>query len=211
MIHFSLWALGIGSQLIWAQTPLYSTAIAPVIPTVAPYTVSASVPASIYAGAPLYSPPVVAAPLPAVGAPLYSPVAAPLYSPPAVAAPLYSPYASGGYGGGGYGGFYDNPPLLDFSGRPVYNTIRNDIVGGVLDPLFPGVGGIISTANDVNLLGNAPGFINNVFGGQGYGRDPFKTFVRNDFYANRLGRLVPGLGGPLSLANRFNLISTLLA
>jgi hypothetical protein len=100
--------------------------------------------------------------------------------------------------------------LLDYQGNPVNNVIRNNFVANALSPSFPAFGSYVRTANDFNLIQNSGRFIDNVVGGYGYNRDPFGSFVRNDFYADQLGRFNTGLGTSLSNFNRLNLYASIL-
>jgi hypothetical protein len=155
-----------------------------------------------------------------VSAPLYTGVGTPIFPASAsFAAPIYSsayvPPLRGGFSGGLYGsGYVGNSilprPLFDSRGNPVDNIIHNNFIANGLNPLIPGIGGVVGLANDVNLLQNTPRFVNNLFGGVGYNRDPLGSFVRNNFYADQLGRFIPGVSGSLSAFNKLNLYTSLL-
>jgi len=68
----------------------------------------------------------------------------------------------------------------------------------------------VTTANNVNLIANSPRLVSNVVSGAGYQRDPLRTYIRNDYYADALGGFVPGLAGPLNALNQYNLYASLL-
>jgi len=201
--------------------PLYSTSVsAPVIGQLAEtYTAPLTTP--------LYSPPVTTTPLysPTVATtPLYSSsvatsVAAPLYAGASFAAPIYSsavvPPVRAGFSAGLYGGPFVNNrilpgPLFDSRGNPVDNIIHNNFIANGLAPLIPGIGGVVGVANDLNVIQNSPRFIDNLFDGRGYQRDPLGNFVRNNFFADQLGRFVPGVSGSLQAYNKLNLYTSLL-
>jgi hypothetical protein len=160
---------------------------------------------------------------PILGDPIYPAVstsfAAPIYG------SAYVPGVSAGFSGGLYGGgnvygggnFYDNNNngflgggLFSQNGGYLSTSIRNDFLGNALEPILPGIGGILDTANDFNLLRRAPTYIDNTFSGQGYRRDPVGSFVRNGLFANQIGDLIPGISASLDAFNRFNLYSSLL-
>jgi hypothetical protein len=163
----------------------------------------------------LYSPPLFP-PSTALSTPIVASAsfaAPPLYAPP--------PIVSAGFAGGVYapplrvgGGLYSNTilprPLFDSRGNVIDTTIRNNFYADALSPIIPGIGGAVSFANDVNLISNAPRFINGIYQGAGYRRDPLGTFVRNDFYADALGKFVPGISGSLSAFNKLNLYTSIL-
>jgi len=225
------------APLLPASPPLYTGTVLPPVSTaitgtVLPPVISTSPPlyasTSVGLAPPVYSPPLyssVGTTLAAPIAPIYAP-AAPIYSAPMYpAAPMYNApyggfYAGGGFsagGGGFYGGGFDNDnggffngPLFDTNGNPVRNTIRNDFFANAISPFVPGIGGAVSLANNVNLVSNAPDFVNNVVGGNGYRRNPVGSFVRNGFYANALGGIIPGLSGPLNAFNKIDLAASLL-
>jgi len=185
--------------------PLYTGTVLP--PVVAGASIAAPpLYATTSVGSPVISPPLFSSVLPSV---LPAPIlpAAPIYTSPA---PVYG----GFYGGGGFygnGGFdNDNTGFFDLNGNPVGNTIRNNFYANALSPIVPGIGGAVGFANNINLVRNAPDFVNNLVGDQGYRRNPVGSFVRNGFYANALGGILPGLGGPLNQFNKLDLAATLL-
>lgn len=156
---------------------------------------------------------------PAVTASFSAPYYANTYvSPASYAAPYVVPtyvpsaYAttSGGFSGRVRVGSSGPALLFDVRGQPVVNTIRNNFIADTLEPLVPGIGGYVSTANDLNLIRNAPRYIDNVFQGEGYRRDPFGAYIRNDLYADQLSRFVPSLSGSLDTFNRLNFYSSIL-
>jgi len=216
-------SVGAGAVLPPLLPPIYSSSFVS-----APFPIVSDVSYT----APLDTAPVLSAPpITTVGTPIATPIynppiATPIYNPPIVsasvapaasfAAPVYASDYVAPVGGQVYGGFYGNagfnsgpPPLFDTNGRPVYNTVRNNLVAGALEPMIPGIGATVSAANDFNLLANSPQFINSDLNGVGYRRHPVDTFVRNGFYANALGKFMPGLTGSLNTFNELNLLANL--
>jgi hypothetical protein len=138
-------------------------------------------------------------------------LADPIYPATSFASPIY-PGVSAGFSGGFYGGFYDKGDYFDRNGDYFDRNgglVRNEILGEVLDPIIPGVGGAFSTFSDINVLRRAPDFIDSTINGRGYRRDPVGSFVRNSIAANRLGNFIPGVSASLNAFNRVNLLASL--
>jgi len=184
----------------------------------------------IYSTSSIYSSPLVSADsfvntAPSFASPVYVPpvsasFAAPVYASGSVYAPPVSAGVYGGVGVYGGGNFYDNNGnnnnglfgggLLDQNGGFLQTNIRNNFLGSALEPVLPGIGGVLSTANDLNVITNAPKFIDSTINGNGYRRDPVGSYVRNSIFSNELGDLVPGLSGSLDAFNKVNLYASLL-
>jgi hypothetical protein len=185
--------------------PLYSTA--PLVRT--------SVSAPVYSQLPeTYTAPFLPAALPPITASVASPLYAGVGASASFAAPIYSsayvPPMRGPYGGPFVNTNILPRPLFDTRGNPVDNIIHNNFIASGLNSIIPGIGGVVGMANDVNLITNTPRFVNNVVRGVGYNRDPLGNFVRNNFYADQLGRFIPGVSGSLSAFNKLNLYTSLL-
>lgn len=155
---------------------------------------------------------------PALSTSLYAaPTVSASFASPAYASyPTYSPYPVYYYPGDvrfsgnvRLGGGGNNNDLFNYNGGVFGSTIRNNFYANALDPIIPGIGGAVSVANNYNLLANSPRIIDNVLSGDGYNRDPLRTYVRNDFYANALGSFIPGVSGSLSALNQYNLYASL--
>jgi hypothetical protein len=129
----------------------------------------------------------------------------PLYSSaPIVGSPVVS--ASGSFYGGGFAG----DGFVRGGDGFIRTSIRNEVLGDTLDTFIPGTGGIFSTLNDVNVLRRAPDFFDSTITGRGYRRDPVGSFVRNNFFADRIGKFIPGASASLNAFNRVNLLASLL-
>lgn len=102
-----------------------------------------------------------------------------------------------------------DPSLFNFNGNVLGSTIRNNFYADALGDFIPGIGGAVTVANNYNLLANSPRLIDNVMSGNGYQRDPLRTYIRNDFYADALGDFIPGISGSLSALNQYNLYANL--
>jgi len=194
---------------------------APIYPAATPFFPAAT---PIYSTSSLYSAPIVSAD--AFTAPSFAdttylpPVSASFAAPVYASGNVYGPGVSAGFSGGVYGGgnFYDNNNngglfgggLLNQNGPLLDTEVRNNVLGTALDPLIPGIGGVLSTANSLNVARNAPEIIDNTINGRGYRRDPVGSFVRNSIYSSELGGLLPGISGSLDTFNKFNLYSSLL-
>jgi len=115
------------------------------------------------------------------------------------------------YGNGlnGNAQFGLNGQLLNYNGNPIDANIRNTFTASALAPFIPGIGGTVSTFNNLNLLANGGPELNSILNGGG-GGNPVNAFVRGNFYANGIGSFTPGLSGPLKQLNQFNLLSSLL-
>jgi len=201
----------LGSPLPPIGTPLLPSIGTPLLPSIG---------TPLYSSASVFSSPIVSASVATpIGTPLLSSPISPIYpaASASFAAPIYAnaytPPVSAGFSGGFYGGggFYDNDNNGLFGGGgAIGNTVRADIYGNALEPFFPGIGGTFSTLNNLNLLSNAPDYLESTFTGEGYRRNPVNAFVRNDLFANALGNFIPGASGTLNAFNRFNLFSSLL-
>lgn len=186
--------------------PLYTPRVA--YPLYSSTTVLPAASASLYARPAIASTPLYSSVLPSYSSTIYTP---PVYTAPA--APLYPAPAivpRAGWHRYGNGWRDSNGALFDIRGQPVYNFVRNNAIAGALEPLIPGIGGVVSTGNDINFLRNAPQFLDGIVDGQGYNRNPLYAYARADIYANQLGRFVPGLEGPLDTLNTFNLYASIL-
>jgi len=196
-----------------SSLPLYPAALpTAVVGTVLPPVVSVlpAAPVTTVLSAPITETVVPAAPITTVSAsaPLYASASAPLYS---ASAPLYASasvanvppvYSSGAVGGGG--GFYGN------GGNVGYPLLRNDVLANAIAPSFPGFGAGVALADNVDVVSNAPDFVNNIVNDNGYRRNPVGNYARNGIYANALGGIIPGLSGPLNQFNKLDLFSSLL-
>jgi len=191
---------GIAPVVSSSVLPTVSTSVLPTVDT------TSILPAATVVAAPAVTAS-VATPIlgtPVVDTSLAAPVVASAVIPPVAVSGGF--YAGGGVGGGGGGG-----QLFDANGQPVVNTIRNNLYANALSPIIPGIGPIVNTANDVNLLRNSPQFVGNVLNGNGYRRNPVGSFVRNGFYANALGGILGGnVGSSLNTFNQLDLEASLL-
>lgn len=174
-------------------------------------------PVSPYASAPIYAS--ASAPIyTSASAPIYASASAPIYSsyPVYNSYPVYSSYPVYNAPSSYYP--YSNvwsdpyrPQLFDFDGRRIVDsTVRNNFYANSLNTIIPGIGGAVQTANNLNLLGHSDQYFDNLLSRDGYHRDPFGTWVRNNYYGNAIGTFLPGTSSSLAALNQWNLYYSLL-
>jgi hypothetical protein len=196
------------SASVYAAPSIYASAIPtyPASSAIYPTTLASTIYPSVLPSAPIYSSTVLGATLPAAS----------VYSTTALGTPIYNGnvvYGNGFYDNGFNSNFNANlglgGGLLNYNGNPIDANIRNSFYANALAPIIPGIGGTVSTFNNLNLLANGGQTFDNILNGRGGRGDPFGNFVRNSYFANSIGAFAPGLSGPLNQLNQLNLLGSL--